>query len=363
MSEFLAQRVAAVREGLSHQKLDGLVIQDRVSSLYLSGFPCSNSLILITRQHAWFFTDFRYIIKAKAAIPHLEVLQMPQNTLNEVAARAKKLKLRRIGFEEVVSFGQFTALKKALETNIDLIPAGDIVRSLRVIKSRDEVRQIASNQRLNEKIYSAALGAVTAESTEISIRNHILTQMIAENCEEAFASIIATGRNSAMPHAVAGTTRVKTGQFLLFDMGVKKRYYHSDMTRTIAVGKKLSARAAEIYDLVKLAQETALQLVGPGVACKAVDSAARKVISDAGYGDYFGHGLGHGVGLEIHEGPTLNTQSTAVLQPGMVITIEPGVYLPGVGGVRIEDLVLVTENGYKNMTSLSKELRHISLQT
>lgn len=353
----LEQRIAALRQGLVRHKLDGFIIQDRISSLYLSDFPCSNSLILITRRHAQFFTDFRYIVKARAAISHLEVQQMPQNALSEVAARIKKLKLCRVGFEEAISFAQYTALKQAMDSNIELVPAGSMMRSLRMIKSKSEVRQIAANQRLNETVFNAALESVTAISTEISIRNHILTRMIAENCEEAFASIIASGRNSANPHAVAGRSKVKSGHFLLFDMGVKKLHYHSDMTRTIAVGNKLPAKAVDIYEVVKSAQEAALKLVGPGVACKAIDSAARQVISDAGYGNNFGHGLGHGVGLEIHEGPTLNPQSADVLQPGMVITIEPGIYLPELGGVRIEDLVVVTDNGYKNLTSLSKDLR------
>lgn len=361
MSKILKQRISSVREGLSRHKLDGLIIQDRTSSLYLSGFPCSNSLLLITRRHAQFFTDFRYIIKARDAISHLEVLQLPQNALSDVAIRVKKLKLRKIGFEEVTSFAQYSTLKNSLDAMVELVPAGDIIRSMRMIKSNGEVRQIASNQRLNEKIFDSAVDAVNVSSTEISIRNLILSRMIEENCEEAFASIIASGRNSANPHAIAGTGKVKSGQFLLFDMGVKKSHYHSDMTRTVAVGKKLPGRSAEIYDVVKTAQETALRMVGPGVACNEIDFAARRIITDAGYGDYFGHGLGHGVGLEIHEGPTLNPQSATILQPGMVITIEPGIYLPGVGGVRIEDLVVVTENGYRNLTSPPKELRYISL--
>jgi Xaa-Pro aminopeptidase len=142
-------------------------------------------------------------------------------------------------------------------------------------------------------------------------------------------------------------------------MGVLNNHYHSDMTRTVAVGEKLPARLRDIYDVTLAAQQEALAAVAPGKRCKDIDAIARAIIAEAGYGEFFGHGLGHGVGLEIHEGPTLNPRSEDVLQPGMIITIEPGIYLPGLGGVRIEDLVVVTATGYKNLTSLSKSFRHI----
>ena len=183
--------------------------------------------------------------------------------------------------------------------------------------------------------------------------------MIDNNCEEAFSSIIAAGINSALPHAVPSNTRVAKNKFLLFDMGVKKNHYHSDMTRTVAVGEKLPVKAREIYSVVLEAQIAALGAVAPGVECKAIDKIARDIISAAGYGEYFGHGLGHGVGLEIHEGPTLNARSKDVLEPGMVITIEPGIYLPDLGGVRIEDLVVVTATGYRNLTKIPKTLSYI----
>lgn len=361
MNEILERRIAQVQYALVRQRLGALIIQNRMSSLYLSGFPCSNSLILVTRRHAQFFTDFRYLEKAAKAITHLEVTQMPQNTLNQVSAQLSKMRLRRIGFEESISYAEFTAIQKSLGQNVELVPAGGIVKDLRIIKSDDELRQIAGNQRLNQQIFKAALGSVSMTTREIDIRNFIRREMLRHNVDEAFESIVATGPNSALPHAVPGRDRVRKNSLLLFDMGVKRNHYHSDMTRTVAVGEKLSGKAAEIYECVRQAQAAALKLVGPGVPCKTVDTEARRIISDAGYGEYFGHGLGHGVGLEIHEGPTLNPRSEDVLRPGMVITIEPGVYLPQIGGVRIEDLVVVTENGYHNLTTATKTLQIIGV--
>jgi Xaa-Pro aminopeptidase len=359
MTTAFIERLERVQEELLRRRLGGVIVQNRMSSLYLSGFPCSNSLILITKRSAQFFTDFRYIEKASKSISHMEVIQMPQNTLTMVGEQLSRQRLRRVGFEESISFAEYTALSKNFGAGVELVPSGSIVKDLRLIKSADEIRQIASNQQLNQQIFTAAVASVTRSSREVDLRNFIRNEMIRHNSEEAFDSIVAAGTNSALPHAVAGAARVKNNNLLLFDMGVKRNHYHSDMTRTVAVGDRLSTRAAEIYEVVRQAQAAALKKVGPNVPCVDIDTEARKVIADAGYGDFFGHGLGHGVGLEIHEGPTLNPRSQDVLKPGMVITIEPGIYLPGIGGVRIEDLVVVTESGYTNLTSLPKKLQNI----
>lgn len=177
--------------------------------------------------------------------------------------------------------------------------------------------------------------------------------------EEAFDSIVASGPNSSLPHAVPTARRVRAGEYLLFDMGVKSGLYHSDMTRTVAVGKA-SARHREVYEIVLEAQQRALASIRAGVACRDVDAQARDYIAVAGYGEQFGHGLGHGVGLQIHEGPTLNPRSEQVLSEGMVVTVEPGIYIPGFGGVRIEDLVVVTKDGYRNLTSVPKQFKSIT---
>ena len=358
MKAELEERVQRVQEALKRHKLSGLLIEGRENSFYLSGFPASASLILVTRKGAWFFTDSRYISLAEQQVSHMEVVLATQRAFTQVAEIVHKQKLQRLGFEESISFSSHKAMGDSFK-GVDLIPAGSIVRDLRIIKSDSEQAVIARNQRLNQKIFKLAVEQVEAGQREIDVRNFILRQMIELECEEAFATILAAGANSANPHATPGKLKVKRGELLLFDMGVKKDFYHSDMTRTVAVGERLRPECAEIYEVVRQAQAAALKELGPGVPCKQVDAAARNLISDAGYGDQFGHGLGHGVGLEIHEGPTLNPRSSDVLAPGMVVTVEPGIYLPGIGGVRIEDLVVITENGYKNLTSISKQLVHV----
>jgi Xaa-Pro aminopeptidase len=185
--------------------------------------------------------------------------------------------------------------------------------------------------------------------------------MVNRGVEEAFSTIVATGPNTALPHAIPGPRKSRSGEFLLIDMGVKANFYHSDMTRTVAVGSKnaLDAQDREIYEIVREAQAHAIAKIKPGVKCADVDREARSFITNAGYGDAFGHGLGHGVGLDIHEGPTLSPRSTEILREGMVVSVEPGIYLPGKAGVRIEDLVVLTRDGCENLNKLSKALKYI----
>jgi len=360
MSTELEQRVQRVQAEVKRQKLGALLVDDRHSSFYLSGFPCSASLILVTQKACFFYTDSRYITAAEKTIGHMQVVLATQRAFTQVADTVRKHRISRLGFEEQTSHSQVMAMQRDF-AGAELIPAGSIIRNLRLIKSDAEIKAIADNQKLNQKIYAAALATVTPGMRESDIRKTILRLMIDQDCEEAFQSIIAAGANSANPHAVPGRDRAKKGELLLFDMGVKRNHYNSDMTRTVAVGERLRPECQRIYDVVLQAQKAAVKELGPGVPCRQVDSVARNIIISAGYGDYFGHGLGHGVGLEIHEGPTLNPRSDETLKPGMVVTVEPGIYLPGVGGVRIEDLLVITETGCQNLTSLTKQLQHICI--
>ena len=360
MPSDFSQRLDSLRSELKKQKLHGIIVRNPLNNLYLSGFSSSNSIIVITQTAALYFTDFRYIEKATGSIKEFEVKVIPQHGLTEIATIIRKLRIRKLGFEESASYESVNNLAVALGEGIELVPGNRILLSLRAVKSSSELRLITANQKLNEKIFVHARDLVRTGMTESDIRNQILHTMINEGCEEAFSSIIAAAKNSSLPHAVPGNTKVKKGGFLLFDMGIKKNYYHSDMTRTVAVGK-ISNQLKEIYEIVLEAQQAALQALKPGKMTRDIDAIARNIISKAGYGQYFGHGLGHGVGLEIHEGPTLNAKSTDILKPGMVVTIEPGIYLPRIGGVRIEDMAVITENGYKNLNHTPKELQTITI--
>lgn len=356
------KRISDLRAQLRRNKLSGIVIQSRINSFYFSGFPCSNSILLVTPSKAFFFTDSRYITKAVESIKHLEVVLIAQRALGKVAETVKKLRLRVLGFEDAsVTYAGYQGLSGAMKGIADLAPASSLIASMRSIKSGSEIRIIAANQKINEQLFLELLEGTRRTDTELQLRQALLRRLIDLEAEEAFQAIIASGPNSALPHAIPGKTRIKQNAFLLFDMGVAKKSYHSDMTRTVWVGERVVGELRAIYDVVLQAQEAALRAVGPGVACSEIDGIARGIIAKAGYSEYFGHGLGHGVGLEIHEGPTLSPKSQDVLKPGMVITIEPGIYLPGKGGVRIEDLVVVTDSGYRNLTSLSKQFQTISM--
>jgi Xaa-Pro aminopeptidase len=345
-------RLKRLRKRMDKAGLDGFVISTRTNSLYYSLFPCSNSVILVTAKDAFFLTDFRYLEKAHREISHLTVVRSTQHTALELSSLVKQLGVKTLGFEGDISFQDFERFKKAAG-KARLVESGSIIRSLRAVKDADELAIIAANQKTNERIYKQALKEARPGMSEADLQKLIRRIMLDLGVEEAFDTIVATGPNSSLPHAIPGGGRIKAGEYLLIDMGVKHNWYHSDMTRTVCVHKS-SALHEEIYAIVLEAQLAALRAVGPGVPCAEIDGAARTVIAEAGFSDAFGHGLGHGVGLEIHEAPTLNPRSTDILEPGMVVTIEPGIYLPGFGGVRIEDLVIVTETGYQNLTSLPK---------
>lgn len=351
------ERVIRLRAGMRAQKLDGFIVSTRINSLYLSQFPCSNSIIVITQRQAFFLTDFRYMERAAAEIRGFKVQRITQNATDEIKQLIKKLALKRIGFEGGIAYDQFVRLKKSVG-RAAFVEAGGLVRNLRAVKEPGEIKQIAKNQKLNQALCSLAFETVQLGETEFDLQRKIRRLMFINKVEEAFDTIVAVGKNSSLPHAVPGKARLREGDYLLIDMGVKDRLYYSDLTRTGCIGHA-SPRHAEIYEIVKEAQKAALKNIRAGAVCKDVDSAARDLIKDAGYGEEFGHGLGHGVGLEIHEAPTLNAKSEEVLREGMVVTVEPGIYIPGFGGVRIEDLVVVTKTGYRNLTTLGKELRLI----
>ena len=351
------KRVAALKRKLRDNDLDAIVVSDRANAFYLSGLSSSNSLVLITSQQALFLTDFRYIEKATQMVTHLEVKQVGQGLLSEVVKILKKSSPNRIGFESNLPYQSFQLLAKGLGMK-RLIPASEILSALRAVKDENEVSIISANQKLNQRIWRQAIEATQTGESELSIRRRIRIALDEEQAEEAFSTIVATGPNSSLPHAEPGTRKLRKGEYLLIDMGVRKAHYHSDMTRTVGWGTP-SPRHREIYNLVLDAQKQALAIIKPGIAAREVDAVARNIISSAGYGEAFQHGLGHGVGLEIHEGPTLNARSNDVLQAGHVVTVEPGIYIPGFGGVRIEDLVVVTKDGYRNLTSAPKIYREL----
>jgi Xaa-Pro aminopeptidase len=263
----------------------------------------------------------------------------------------------RIGFEDAkLSVRQLARLEAAATDDVEFLPAGDLVEQLRAVKEPEELERIAAAAELSDGVYRWALERGLVGRTEGDVARAVVARIRELGAEPSFPPIVGTAENGALPHAEPGEREIGSGELVVFDMGSILDGYCSDCTRTFATGDP-GDDAREVYGLVLRAQQAALEAIRPAMSGKEVDAVAREMISEAGHGDHFGHGLGHGVGLEVHEAPRLATTSEDDLFEGSVVTVEPGIYLPGRFGVRIEDLVVVTADGHRNLSSLPKELQ------
>ncbi len=335
--------------------IDFLVLAGKEDIFYLSGFYGSRALSLITLDVALLCVDFRYTEQAAKQASGWEII----GSFDELFFRLRDMIFAagndKLYFDPVgMGYLDYVKLAEALP-GCDLLPSEQMMRRLRAVKDSDEVELIVQAQYLAESSFTDIVNRGLCDRSEKMLAADINCAMIQDGADKpAFDTIVLAGSRSSMPHAEAGENRVGWNDSVLIDWGARRKYYNSDTTRMLFCGR-MDARLNKIYDIVLQAQTMALEAAVPGMPCCDLDRIAREFISNNGYGDNFGHGLGHGVGLEIHELPVLNPSSQEVLQPGMVITVEPGIYLPDIGGVRIEDLVLITENGNKNLTGLSKE--------
>jgi Xaa-Pro aminopeptidase len=353
----MRRRIARLREALKREKLDGLLVSGPSNVRYLCGYTGSNGLMLVTRTGAWFYTDFRYKEQIRTEVKGCRRKVLYRDLYSAFPAENAK-GLRRVGVEESqLTLSRFRALRKQLR-KVRLLPAHDIVMELRRTKEPAEVDAIAAAQKVTDDVFGKVLAMVEPGVAEMDLALEIDFRFRRAGECDAFGSIIASGPNGAKPHAGYGSRKLRSGDVVTFDIGCRLNGYCSDMTRTVAVGKP-SAEMRRVYETVLEAQKRALDMIGAGVTASVVDAAARDCIAAAGYGKYFGHGLGHGVGLEVHERPALAARSTDILAAGDIVTVEPGIYLPGVGGVRIEDMVLVTKTGLRNLTRSPKELRKL----
>ena len=347
-------RGGRLAELVAEKELDQLFVSDLVNVRYLTGFTGTNGACLVGADALTFFTDFRYSERAKDEVaPEWERPEAERELVPQIAARMSG----RVGFEDgKLSVRQLARLEAAVGDDVGLVPAGDLVEQLRVVKDPDELERIAAAAELTDGVYEWALERGLAGRTERDVARDCEARLRELGAEPSFPPIVAAAENGALPHAEPGDREIGAGELVVFDMGALLDGYCSDCTRTFATGE-VGDEGRETYELVQRAQAAALEAVRPGASGMEVDAVAREIISEAGHGDHFGHGLGHGVGLEVHEGPRLATTSEDELQEGNVVTVEPGVYLPGRLGVRIEDLVVVTGDGYRNLSGLSKDLR------
>jgi Xaa-Pro aminopeptidase len=338
------RRVDRLRASLE----EPLLVTSQVNIRYLTGFDSDNAALLLEPERIRLFTDFRYVEAARAA-EGVEVVQTARNLLRDLARRLSG----RVGFEaEDVTYAGYETLSEAVE----LVPRRRLVEMLRAVKDDGELDAIRRAAEITSETFRRL-----PQERFIGRSERDLADWIAEQFRElggdapSFPPIVASGPNAALPHAVPGQRVIAEGETVIVDAGSTFGGYCSDCTRTFATGE-LPAELLHAYEVTREAQATGVDAVRPGEATRAADAAARRVVDDAGLGDAFGHGLGHGVGLVVHELPYLNEESDETLAPGNVVTVEPGVYLPARGGVRIEDLVIVTDEGHEVLTTPPKEL-------
>jgi Xaa-Pro aminopeptidase len=357
MDNYLRRRKQLSRV-LKEEGLDGLLISNPHNVTYLTGFSGDSTHLLIGRDKTVLISDFRYITQIEEECPGLDAkIRPPTQPLQYAVAEAiKESGLRSVGFESA------TMTVADLETLQQKTPAvnwkgeRDRVEKLRMVKDAEEVAQIREAISFAERAFAMFSSMLRPTDTEKELTDAMEGYVRrAGGTATAFPPIIAVGERAALPHAPPSNHAVHESGLLLVDWGASGRFYKSDLTRVIAT-RKISPKLEKVHGVVLKAQQQAIRAIRPGVVGKEVDAEARSIIHKAGYGKFFGHGLGHGFGLQIHEAPMMRPTSDVVLQPGMVITVEPGIYLPGWGGVRIEDDVLVTPDGYEVLTSVPRQL-------
>ena len=341
---------------LGERELDRLLVTDLTNVRYLTGFTGTNGACVCGPGLRLFLTDFRYTERAAAEVEGWEPITVSGDWLQSIAERLEG----RVGFEDdhlaVRSFGK---LKEKLADGTEAVPAGGLVERLRRVKDEGELATIAAASELADEVWRWSLERGLAGRSEREVARAAEARIRELGGDPSCPAIVAAGPNGALPHAEPGEREIGRGELVVFDMGAKLDGYCSDGTRTYATGDP-GERGREVYELVLAAQQAALAAIAAGAVGEQVDAVARELIADGGHGERFGHGLGHGVGLEVHESPGVSHRSEDTLAAGEVVTVEPGIYLPGEFGVRIEDLVIVTEQGCRNLSGLPKELQLVS---
>jgi Xaa-Pro aminopeptidase len=340
---------------LAGRELDRMLVTNLVNVRYLTGFGGTNGACVCGSDTRLLLTDFRYTERAQAEVEGWEVVTVVDDWLGGIAERLAG----RTGFEDDhVSVRLLERLRGKLPDGVDLVAAGGTVEKLRRVKDEGELEAIAAASALADEVWGWSLERGLRGRSERDVARAAEARIRELGGDPSFPAIVAAGPNGALPHAEPGEREIGRGELVVFDMGAALDGYCSDGTRTFATGEP-GERARQVYEAVREAQAAALEAIRSGVGGEELDAVARERIEAAGHGDRFGHGLGHGVGLEVHEGPRVSPRSEDVLEVGEVVTIEPGVYLPGELGVRIEDLVVVGAGGCRNLSGLPKDLQFV----
>lgn len=349
------EKIEKLRSNFSSNGIDGMLITSPFNRRYISNFTGSSGVVLISAEKALFITDFRYIEQATKQCEGFEIIKFSGSIPEEVARQAKKLGIQKLGFEEdFLTYSSFKVYDKEIEA--ELVPISGVIEKLRLIKTDAEIKILKVAADIADAAFKHILDFIRPGKTELEVSNELEFFMRrAGATSSSFDTIVASGHRSALPHGVASDKVIETGDFVTLDYGAYYNGYVSDITRTIAVGEP-DAKLKEIYDIVFEAQARGMAGIKPGMTGKEADALTRDYITEKGYGEYFGHSTGHGIGLEVHEGPGLSVKSDIILEPGMVVTCEPGIYIPGLGGVRIEDDTIITDTHNESLTHSTKEL-------
>lgn len=350
-------RIQNIRNSFKKQDIDALLVTNLNSIKYLTGFLGSAAVVVITKKKAFFVTDFRYKTVVQSGMPSdYEVMISKQSSFEFLKKIIKSEKLKKIGFESnTLNYNSYRDLKDNYK--VKFVPVAGLIENIAAIKEQYEIDCLKKAIDISDKAFPHMLAAISpGRTTEKELAADITYfQMKLGGEKNSFDPIVASGENSALPHARPTERVIQHGDLLTLDFGTVYKGFNSDMTRTVAVGQ-ISEEKINIYNIVLEAQQRALDAVKAGVVCKTVDAVARDFIKEKGFGDNFGHGLGHGLGYEVHEAPRLNQFSKYKLKVNNVVTVEPGIYVEGLGGVRIEDDVVVTDEGCEILNKTTKEL-------
>jgi len=356
----MTQRIEQVLTQMEVHDIDAIIISNPYNRRYLSGFTGSSGYLVISKDARMMLTDFRYIEQATHQCVGFEIIDFFKKGLMETLEEGlKKVGAKKVGFENAfLTYKEFTHFEASIP-NIHWVPIHDMVEKIRMIKDVQEVSKIAHASSIGDAAFNHILSVIKPGMTEVEVAIELEFFMKKQGASKlSFDTIVASGTRSSLPHAVPTDKCIESGDFVTLDFGCIYDGYCSDMTRTIVVGKA-SQRQKEIYGLVLEAQLAALENIKQGILGKEGDAYARNIINNAGYEVYFGHGLGHSLGLEVHEQPRFSKLSEEIILPGMVMSVEPGIYIPDFGGVRIEDLILIEESGIRNFVTSPKELLEI----
>ncbi len=342
-----------------NKEIEGFLVTNLKNLNYLTGFD-GEGFALITSSKNYLLTDSRYTEQAQKESPDFKILTDEPNKKNARILALKKIlaksKIKKIAFESNnLSYADFKKYSDNFDS-MEFLPTENIIEQIRMIKDKEEIIKIKKAAQITTESLKDVFEIIKPGVRELDIASELAYTMRKKGAhKESFDIIVVSGERSSLIHGKPSEKKIVEGELIIIDVGANYQNYNSDITRTIIIGKE-NQKQKKVFSIVSEAQKEALEFLKPGVKCKEVDSVARDIIVKKGYGEYFGHGLGHGVGLDIHELPRVSFSDNTVLLPGMVVTIEPGIYLPEVGGVRIEDSVLITETGYEILTWFPKIL-------